>query len=229
MLAGRLSLLVGVVGLGLVAALLGTLLGAVAGWRGGVVIDRAITRAADVLLALPRLVLLLVGVALWQPGIATILVVLVLTGWMGIARLVRAEVRTRARAAVRARGDGARRESQSRVLLRHVLPNAIGPAHRRDDARRRQRDPARERPVVSRARHPAAGAELGQHDRRWSRPAGGGAVGVARAGHRARGHRAGDDDARRRVARSLAGEVSARMTLRRRIPCTISAIGARQS
>jgi peptide/nickel transport system permease protein len=125
MLAGRLSLLVGVVG-SLVAGLLGTILGAIAGWRGGVG-DRVITSAADLLLALPRLVLLLVGVALWQPGLTTILSVLVLTGWMGIARLIRAEV-----IAVRHRpfvpAATALGASSSRVLLRHVLPNAIGPA-----------------------------------------------------------------------------------------------------
>lgn len=125
MLAGRLSLLVGVLGAGL-SGVVGTLLGALAGWREGVV-DRAITAAADLLLALPRLVLLLVGVALWQPGVTTILAVLVLTGWMGIARLVRAEVRSvRERPFVpAARALGA---SQWRVLLRHVLPNAVGPA-----------------------------------------------------------------------------------------------------
>jgi peptide/nickel transport system permease protein len=125
MLAGRLSLLVGVVG-SLVAGLLGTTLGALAGWRGGV-IDRVITAMADLLLALPRLVLLLVGVALWQPGLTTILSVLVLTGWMGIARLIRAEViAVRHRPFVpAATALGAR---SSRVLLRHVLPNAIGPA-----------------------------------------------------------------------------------------------------
>jgi peptide/nickel transport system permease protein len=125
MLAGRLSLLVGVVG-SLVAGVLGTMLGAIAGWRGGLV-DRAVTSAADVLLALPRLVLLLVGVALWQPGLTTILAVLVLTGWMGIARLIRAEViAVRHRPFVpAATALGAR---SSRVLLRHVLPNAIGPA-----------------------------------------------------------------------------------------------------
>jgi peptide/nickel transport system permease protein len=125
MLAGRLSLLVGVVG-SLVAGVLGTLLGAIAGWRGGLV-DRTVTSAADVLLALPRLVLLLVGVALWRPGLTTILVVLVLTGWMGIARLIRAEViAVRHRPFVpAATALGAR---SSRVLLRHVLPNAIGPA-----------------------------------------------------------------------------------------------------
>ena len=125
MLAGRLSLLVGVAG-SLFAGVIGTLLGAVAGWRGGFV-DRAVTGAADMLLALPRLVLLLVGVALWQPGLQTILVVLALTGWMGIARMVRAEVITvRERPFVPA--ASALGASSARVLLRHVLPNAIGPA-----------------------------------------------------------------------------------------------------
>jgi peptide/nickel transport system permease protein len=125
MLAGRLSLLVGVLGAGLAGAL-GTMLGALSGWRAGVV-DRALMALADVLLALPRLVLLLVGVALWQPGLTTILVVLVATGWMGIARLVRAEV-----IAVRARpfvpAAVALGAGPTRLLLRHVLPNAIGPA-----------------------------------------------------------------------------------------------------
>jgi len=126
MLAGRLSLLVGVLGAGL-AGVTGTVLGALAGWRAGGRLDRAIMALADVLLALPRLVLLLVGVALWQPGIATILTVLVLTGWMGVARLVRAEVRVvRERPYVPA--ATALGATQNRVLWRHVLPNAVGPA-----------------------------------------------------------------------------------------------------
>jgi peptide/nickel transport system permease protein len=125
MLAGRLSLLVGIVGAGL-AGLVGTIVGAAAGWLGGLV-DRTLMALADVLLALPRLVLLLVGVALWQPGLATILTVLALTGWMGVARLIRAEVIVvRARPYVpAAQALGAR---PLRVLARHVLPNAIGPA-----------------------------------------------------------------------------------------------------
>jgi peptide/nickel transport system permease protein len=126
MLAGRLSLLVGVLGAGL-SGLVGTLLGALAGWRAGGLADRIVTAVADVLLALPRLVLLLVGVALWQPGIPTILTVLVLTGWMGVARLVRAEVR-----AVRERpyvpAAFALGASPWRIVFRHVLPNAVGPA-----------------------------------------------------------------------------------------------------
>ena len=125
MLAGRLSLMVGVAG-ALASGALGTALGALAGWSEGIV-DRAVTSVADVLLALPRLVLLLVGVALWQPGVATIVAVLVLTGWMGIARLVRAEV-----IAVRQRpfvpAAAALGATPRRVLLRHVLPNALGPA-----------------------------------------------------------------------------------------------------
>lgn len=125
MLAGRLSLVVGISG-SVFAALLGTLLGAAAGWRGGLV-DRLVTGVADVLLALPRLILLLVGAALWPPGLVTIVVILVATGWMGIARLVRTEViSVRHRPFVpAAEALGA---SSGRVLFRHVLPNAIGPA-----------------------------------------------------------------------------------------------------
>lgn len=125
MLAGRLSMLVGVLGAGL-AGLIGTLAGAFAGWAGGIV-DRLLMALADLLLALPRLVLLLVGVALWSPGVQTVLIVLAVTGWMGIARLVRAEV-----IAVRARpyvpAALALGASPTRLLFRHVLPNAIGPA-----------------------------------------------------------------------------------------------------
>ncbi len=125
MLAGRLSLLVGVAG-SAAAGVMGTLLGALAGWRGGVT-DRVVTALADGLLALPRLVVLLVGVALWEPGLTTIMVVLVATGWMGVARLVRAETMSvMARPYVpAARALGA---SPARQLFRHVLPNAVGPA-----------------------------------------------------------------------------------------------------
>ena len=125
MLAARVSLAVGVAG-SVLAGALGTLLGAWSGWRGGIV-DRLVTSLADVLLAVPRLVLLIVVASLWPPGILTVVLVLVATGWMGTARLVRAEVKgARARAwtdAAFALGAPSRR-----VLWRHVLPNATGPA-----------------------------------------------------------------------------------------------------
>jgi peptide/nickel transport system permease protein len=125
MLAGRLSLAVGVVG-SVLAAAVGTLVGAIAAWRGGV-LDALAMALADALLAIPRLVLLLVCAALWQPGLTTVVVVLIATGWMGVARLVRGEVLgVRALPYVdAATALGAR---SRRVLLRHALPNALGPA-----------------------------------------------------------------------------------------------------
>jgi peptide/nickel transport system permease protein len=72
-------------------------------------------------------VLLLVCASVWRPGLATVVVVLVATGWMGVARLVRAEllgVRTQPYVdAATALGASSRR-----VLWRHALPNALGPA-----------------------------------------------------------------------------------------------------
>jgi peptide/nickel transport system permease protein len=125
MLAGRISLAVGVVG-SLLASGVGTAIGAVAAWTGGVV-DSVLMAIADALLALPRLVLLLVCAALWRPGLSTVVIVLVATGWMGVARLVRAEllgVRTRPFVDA-AQALGA---SSARILWLHALPNAIGPA-----------------------------------------------------------------------------------------------------
>jgi peptide/nickel transport system permease protein len=125
MLAGRVSLAVGLLG-SLLASALGTSVGAIAAWVGGIT-DRVLMAIADALLAMPRLVLLLVCAALWRPGLATVVIVLVATGWMGVARLVRAEllgVRTQpyvdAAAALGA--------SSGRILWRHALPNALGPA-----------------------------------------------------------------------------------------------------
>ncbi len=125
LLAARVSLLVGIVG-SVLAGVLGIGVGAIAGWRGGLV-DRVTLALNDALLAIPRIVLLLVCAALWQPGTLTVVAVLVATGWMSIARLVRAEVLgLRTRAYVEAAAAlGAR---HSRVLWRHVLPNALGPA-----------------------------------------------------------------------------------------------------
>ena len=125
MLAGRLSLAIGVAGSAL-AGLMGIAVGAAAGWWGGA-FDRLAMAVSDAMLAIPRLILLLLCAALWRPGTTTVVVVLAATGWMGVARLVRAEV-------IGARGqpwaDAARAVGTTprRVLLRHVLPNALGPA-----------------------------------------------------------------------------------------------------
>ena len=120
----RVSMGVGVVSV-IVSIVLGVLVGAVAGfWRGPIALT--LLGLTDFALAIPRVVLLLLLAALWQPSTALVIVVLGLTGWMSIARLVHGEVRA---LAVRpfvegARAVGARRV---RVLARHILPNALTP------------------------------------------------------------------------------------------------------
>jgi peptide/nickel transport system permease protein len=121
----RISLGVGVAGSSL-SGVLGILLGAIAGWRGGVV-DRAIVALGDALLAIPRLVLLLVIASLWGPGLAVVITVLGLTGWMSVMRLVRADVQG-VRALAYVEGAHALGVPTWRVLRRHVMPNAMGSA-----------------------------------------------------------------------------------------------------
>lgn len=121
----RISLGVGVTGSAL-SGVLGVALGALAGWRGGLV-DRAIVAVGDALLAIPRLVLLLVIASLWGPGLSVVITVLGLTGWMSVMRLVRADVQG-VRALAYVEGAHALGVPSWRVLRRHVLPNAMGSA-----------------------------------------------------------------------------------------------------
>jgi len=121
----RLSLGIGTIAM-LVAVTVGAGVGAAAGyWRGG--IDAVLMRSVDVGLAMPRMFVLLMAVALWERLPLAVLVLLIgLTGWFGTSRLVRAEVLAlRERefvAAARAVGAG-----PTRVIFRHVLPNAAAP------------------------------------------------------------------------------------------------------
>jgi len=124
-IAARISLGVGVAG-AVLAGTIGVALGAVAAWQGGL-IERLILGVGDALLAVPRLVLLLVIAALWGPGIAVVVVVLAATGWMSIMRLVRSEV-LGVRVLPYVEGATALGVTRSRVLWRHVLPNALGSA-----------------------------------------------------------------------------------------------------
>jgi peptide/nickel transport system permease protein len=121
----RISLGVGVTGSAL-SGVLGVALGALAGWRGGLV-DRAIVAVGDALLAIPRLVLLLVIASLWGPGLGVVITVLGLTGWMSVMRLVRADVQG-VRELAYVEGAHALGVPSCRVLRRHVLPNAMGSA-----------------------------------------------------------------------------------------------------
>ena len=120
----RVSLLTGFLATA-IAVGIGLVVGTVAGvWRGA--LGRALMAATDFALALPRVVLLLLLAALWPPSGVLVVVVLGLTGWMSIARLVHGEaVALMARPFVlAARSLGARR---LRVAFRHLVPNLWTP------------------------------------------------------------------------------------------------------
>lgn len=105
---------------------LGTAVGMVAGYRGGVV-DAVLMRVVDGAMAIPRLFILLLLVLVWDriPLPALVLVIGV-TGWFATSRLVRGEVlRLRHQPFVTA--AEALGASPARVMLRHLLPNAAGP------------------------------------------------------------------------------------------------------
>jgi peptide/nickel transport system permease protein len=109
----------------LLSIAIGLVVGAVAGhWSGPV--RTLLLGITDFALALPRVVLLLLFAALWRPSTALVIVVLGVTGWMSVARLVYGEVRS---LGVRPFVEGARAlgASRARVLWRHVLPNGLTP------------------------------------------------------------------------------------------------------
>jgi peptide/nickel transport system permease protein len=110
----------------ILSATLGAAVGLLAGYWGGAV-DSALMRLVDGALAIPRLFILLLVLAVWERVPLAALVLLIgATGWFATSRLVRAEVlRLREEAYVRAaEALGARRVH---VILRHLLPNAAGP------------------------------------------------------------------------------------------------------
>jgi peptide/nickel transport system permease protein len=120
----RVSLGVGVLAVVLSVAI-GVVIGAAAGFwprRVGVVL----LGLTDFALALPRVVLLLLLASLWQPSALLVILVLGLTGWMTIARLVYGEVRALA-ARPFVESAFALGVSGPRVLVRHVLPNSLTP------------------------------------------------------------------------------------------------------
>jgi peptide/nickel transport system permease protein len=122
---GRISLAVAVLAVGL-SATLGAMMGLVAGYWGGAV-DAALMRLVDAALAIPRLFLLLLVLAVWEQVPVVVLIVLIgATGWFGTGRLVRGEVlRLREESYVRA--AEALGASRRRIIFRHLLPNTAGP------------------------------------------------------------------------------------------------------
>lgn len=120
----RISLLVGIVAVGIATAI-GVVLGAVAGYYRGWV-DVLIMRLVDVMLSIPTFFLILAVIAFLTPSIWNIMIVIGLTSWMGVTRLVRAEfLSLRGREFVMASETlGAR---DGRLIFTHLLPNSLTP------------------------------------------------------------------------------------------------------
>ncbi len=129
---GRISLIIGLAATG-VALVIGTAIGALAGYFGGKT-DAVLMRLTDVFLCFPQLFVLIVAATLirttslrvLQGSIAPIAIVIGVLSWMGLARIVRATfLALREKEfveAARAAGAG-----HARIILRHVLPGAVGP------------------------------------------------------------------------------------------------------
>ncbi len=120
----RISLLVGFVAMG-IATLIGIFLGALAGFYGRWV-DNLIMRFVDIMLCFPTFFLILAVIALLEPNIWNIMVIIGVTGWMSVARLVRAEFLSLKERdfTVAEKALGAR---DFRIIFRHILPNAMAP------------------------------------------------------------------------------------------------------
>ena len=122
----RISLLVGFVSVG-IAILIGLILGAISGYFGGIV-DEIIMRFVDLMMCFPTFFLILAVIAVLEPSIWNIMIVIGLTSWMGTARLVRAEILgikgKEYVMAAKAQGFG-----PLRIIFRHVLPNAVTPVY----------------------------------------------------------------------------------------------------
>jgi len=124
LMAGRISLLVGFAAM-LLSTLIGAVVGMVAGYRGGW-LGASLMRVVDAFLAFPSIFLLLALAALLKPSPFVITVIIALTSWMEIARIVEAEVRSlRERDFVQAgRMLGL---SSAHIMFRELLPNVVGP------------------------------------------------------------------------------------------------------
>jgi peptide/nickel transport system permease protein len=122
----RISLLVGFVSVG-IATLIGLMLGALSGYYGGV-IDELIMRFVDLMMCFPTFFLILAVIAFLEPSIWNIMVVIGLTSWMGISRLVRAEFLSikGKEFVLAARAQGL---PNRKIIFGHVLPNALAPVY----------------------------------------------------------------------------------------------------
>ena len=120
----RISLFVGFIAVG-ISILIGVVLGLISGYYGRIV-DSIIMRFTDIILCFPSFFLILAVIAFLKPSIINVMVVIGITGWMGVARLVRAEVMS-----VKNREYITAAKLQGlnhiKIMFKHILPNVLSP------------------------------------------------------------------------------------------------------
>lgn len=120
----RVSLFVGFIAV-LISIVIGTVLGLISGYFGGFV-DVVIMRFVDIMLCFPAFFLILAVIAFLSPSLTNVMVVIGLTSWMGVARLVRAETMSvkERNFIIAAKVQGIRNTT---ILFKHILPNVASP------------------------------------------------------------------------------------------------------
>ena len=126
LLGTRVSLLVGFISVG-ISIFIGLLLGSIAGYYGGI-IDSVIMRFVDIMLSIPTFFLILAVIAILEPNLINIMIVIGFTSWMGVGRLVRGQfLSLKQRDYVSAAKTMGMRDF--RIIVRHILPNALSPVY----------------------------------------------------------------------------------------------------
>jgi oligopeptide transport system permease protein len=120
----RISLFIGIVA-AVLDLLIGVIYGSIAGYLGGRA-DTIMMRIIEILMGIPNLILIILIMIFLDPGITAIIIAMVITGWMGMARLVRGQILQlkEQEYVLAARALGA---DTKRLLFKHLVPNTMGP------------------------------------------------------------------------------------------------------
>ncbi len=120
---GRVSLIIGFAGT-FIEIIVGCFIGGICGYYGGIV-DTIIMRIIEIIVSIPYLIVVILLLLVLKPGINTLIIALCITGWTGIARLIRGQVMQlkESEYVSAAKALGA---SSPRIIAKHLLPNTIG-------------------------------------------------------------------------------------------------------
>jgi oligopeptide transport system permease protein len=123
-MGARISLTIGIAA-ALLDGIIGVIYGGISGYFGGQV-DNIMMRIVDILYGIPYLILVILLMLVMGPGIVTIITAMVITGWVGMARLVRGQVLQlkEQEFVMAAKTLGA---SPGRIIMKHLIPNTLGP------------------------------------------------------------------------------------------------------